>query len=276
MRSLFLFIVKFHAFFLFISLEFIAGYCIFQYNYFHRSSFLNSTNSISSGLYTTLDSFNEYLKLGRINDQLLEENAILRTLVKKSFYYNYVEGITVKDSTREQYYQYISAKVINNSTNKRNNYLTLNRGSIHGIQKNMGVISSNGIVGIVKDVSEHFSTVLSLLHKDARISSKLENENYLGETTWDGSSPTQAILSKIPDHIKLHQGDHVITTGFSSIFPEGISIGTIDNFNSKQGESSYIIALNLSTNFRTLDYVYLIKNVLGKERSQLESITQND
>ncbi|PCH66374.1 MAG: rod shape-determining protein MreC [Bacteroidetes bacterium] len=276
MRSLFLFIIKFHAFFLFISLEIIAGYCIFQYNYYHRSSFLNSTNSIASGLYSAKDSFKEYLKLGKVNDQLLQENAILRTLVKKSFYYNHVEGITIEDSTREQLYRYIAAKVINNSTNKRNNYLTLNRGSIHGIEKNMGVISSNGIVGIVKDVSEHFSTVLSLLHKDAKISSKLDKDNYPGETTWDGSLPTQAELSKIPNHIKLNKGDHVVTTGFSSIFPEGISIGTVDAFHLIQGESSYSITLNLSTNFRTLDYVYLIKNVFSKEQLELESISQDD
>ena len=134
--------------------------------------------------------------------------------------------------------------MINNSVNKRNNYLTLDKGSEHGIKSEMGVISSTGVVGIVKDVSAHYCTVMSLLHKNTRLSARFRNSGYFGSVTWDGDDPTKAQLNEIPKHVTFNVGDTIVATRYSSIFPEGVIIGAVSGSSSTPGGNFHQIELD--------------------------------
>lgn len=276
MRNIFLFLWRSYFFILFLLLEVASFYLIVQNNNYQRASFINSTNAISASLYGYMNNISEYVHLKPTNEALARENALLRKETANSFYNNYLQVKPVKDSVFKQQYTYITAKVINNTVSRRNNYLTLNRGSIHGIKPEMGVISSNGIVGIVKDVSEHFCTVLSLLHKETRISSKIAGSDYFGSMVWEGGSPRYATLMDIPKHVQLKLGDRIVTTSYSSVFPEGITIGTIAAFEVKPGDNFYTIKVLLSTSFENITYVYVVNNLMKAEQVKLEEATKND
>ena len=166
--------------------------------------------------------------------------------------------------------------MINNSTNKRNNYLTLNKGKLDGVKPEMGVISSDGVVGIVKDVSDHYCSVMSLCNKDFHTSAKLKKNNYFGNLSWEGGNPSKAVVIEIPKHVPLVKGDTLVTTIYSGIFPEGIKIGTIDNFEIKAGENFYTSVVNLSTNFYNLSYVYIVNNIFKGEQKKLEANSHHD
>ena len=165
---------------------------------------------------------------------------------------------------------YSDLTTINNTILKRNNYLTLNRGRIHGIRKNMGVICGDGIVGIVKDVSDHYCSVISFLHKDARISAQLNSSKDFGSLVWDGLNPKIASLRDIPTHVKVKIGDSITTTGFSSIFPENVMVGKVNSVSQKNGDNFFEVSINLSTNFSTLRYVYVVSDILADEKVKIE------
>ena len=137
----------------------------------------------------------------------------------------------------------------------------------------MAVISTNGIVGIVKNVSNNFSTVISILNTSLRVSAKIKKNDYFGSLSWNGINYTKAQLDEIPFHVKISVGDTIITSGYSAIFPEGNLIGTISDFDVKQGGNFYSIPVNLSTDFKNLSYVYIISDFLKKEQINLEHKT---
>lgn len=276
MRNLWIFFLRYYAFFLFLLLEVIAFTLIINNNQYQRSSVLNSANQLSGSLYTTVSNAQAYLDLGKANDSLAAENAILKNLLRAEYYSNKVEKETRTDSSSFRRYTYVRAKVVNNTTNKRNNYLTLDRGRLHGIRKNMGVISKDGIVGIVKDVSDHFCTVISFLHKDSKISAKLNSSGDFGSLVWDGLDPRVANLKDIPTHVVVKENDSVMTTGFSSIFPEHIMIGRVKKVEHKSGDNFFDIEVELSTDFSTLRYVYIVSDFLSIEKNKLEEAVIND
>jgi rod shape-determining protein MreC len=205
---------------------------------------------------------NEYIKLKATNKNLANENARLRSLLPDAYYESGILKNTVSDTIKHQQYSFIVSKVINNSMTRRNNYLTLDKGSLQGIKPEMGVITSQGVVGIVKNVSTHYSTVMSMLHKDIRISARFKNNNYFGSLAWEGTDPTLAVLKDIAKHVSFKAGDTVVTTTYSAVFPENILIGTVASFDIKPGENFYNIQIKLSTNFSNLTYVYIVNNVL--------------
>ena len=159
--------------------------------------------------------------------------------------------------------------MITNSTNRRNNYMMLNKGSKHGIEKDMGVISNNGIVGIIIGVSENYSTVMSVIHKEAKISAKIKKNNQLLNLVWNENTYKNATLTDIPTHIKLVKGDTIITSGFSLIFPEGIMIGIFENYKKQKDRSFNNAVLKFSTDFNNLNYVYVIQNLNKSEQLDL-------
>jgi rod shape-determining protein MreC len=276
MRNIFLFLWRSYFFILFLLLEVLSFYLIVQNNNFQRASFINSTNAVSAAIYSYVSSITEYVHLKPANELLAKENALLRAQTPNAFYNNIVLHRSVNDTLFKQQFTYITAKVINNSTGKRNNYLTLNRGQIHGIKPEMGVIASNGIVGIVKDVSPHYCSVLSLLHKDTKISAKIAHTNYFGSLVWEGGNPRFATLLDIPKHVDLKIGDRIITTSYSAIFPEGITIGTIAAFEVKPGANFYTIKIFLSTEFQNITHVYIVNNLMKEEQQKLEEAIKND
>lgn len=271
MRNLIAFISKYSFFFLFLFVEVLAFYLLFQNNHFQRSSFLNSTNELSGGLYERYAQLEDYWNLREVNDALSEENRRLRGISIKSFERLYGENIIVKDTLFKRKYLYTKAKVVNNSVNHQNNYLTLNVGLLNGIESGMGVIGPNGVVGVIKNVSDHYASVVSVLHRQSKISTKLKGTQYFGSMQWNGDNYQYAQLIDIPNHVLLNKGDTVITSGFSATFPEGIPTAVVSDFDSPEGENFYNIELKLLNDFKQLSFVYVVKNTTALEQLNLES-----
>ena len=276
MRGLLLFIGRHHIFFLFLLLETLCVYFIIRNNNYHNASFFNSTNAVTGTIYEYYSEITEYFHLKQSNELLASENAALKESSAQAYIAYTNRVFTVGDSIYKQKYTYLDARVINNTITKRNNYLTLDKGSLHGITPEMGVIAADGVVGIVKDVSDNFSSVLSLLNKNTIISSKLKKSGYLGSLAWQGGNPKKALLSDVPKHARIAKGDTVITSGASAIFPEGVLVGFIEEFTIEPGANFYTIKVNLSTDFGKLSYVYIVKNLMKEEQEKLEEATQND
>lgn len=276
MRNFIRFILKHHFVLLFLIIEIVSLVLMLNYNAYQRSVFLSSSNSVTGGMYQRYSNAREYLMLRRINEDLARENAFLRGRLPESFraskdYFN-----LVFDSLSQQQYIYRAARVINNSVNKHFNYITLNKGRKHGIEEEMGVISSKGVVGIVKNVSDNFSTVISILNTRLKISSKLEETGYFGSLEWDGKSFDKALLNGIPRHATVNIGDLVKTSGYSAIFPEGILIGTVQDVGLDEGASFYDITVKLSVDFKNLAFVEVIGNSMRKEQVELEKEAEDD
>jgi rod shape-determining protein MreC len=209
--------------------------------------------------------------LQKINEELAKENSYLRSQLPTSFKDSKDYFSLVYDTLNKRQYTYRSAKVINNSTNKYFNFITLNKGSLNGIRKEMGVISSKGVVGIVKDVSDHYTSVISILNTRLHISAKLKESGFFGSLNWDGKDYRYAWLNEIPIHAPVKVGDLVVTSGYSSIFPEGILIGTVEEVEKDKGESFFRIKVRLSVDFKDLSYVEVISNNMRDEQFNLES-----
>jgi len=276
MRNLFVILWKYNFFILFLLIEIFCSYLIVQNNNFQHASFVNSSNKVAANVQAVVSDITDYIHLRTINDALARENAGFHSVMPDIFYIDSVQKKLMRDSTYKQQYTFMPAKVINNSTNRRNNYLTLNKGSDQDVKPEMGIVSSEGIVGIVKDVSPHFCTVMSILHKDSHISTKIKKSGYIGSLMWEGTNAEYAVLKDIPKHVKLAKGDTLITSSFSSIFPEGIMIGTINTFDPKSGDNFYSIQVKLSTDFSNLSYVYIVTNVLKEEQKKLEILPSHD
>ena len=178
--------------------------------------------------------------------------------------------MAVTDSTHMQHYTYVPVKVINNSTQRRNNYLTINKGILQGVEPEMAVISSNGIVGIVKDVSKDFASVISVLHKNSSISARLSENGYFGSLIWDGRDPRIAQLTDIPHHVTIKEGMTVETSGFSSMFPRGIPVGKVLSSDIASGDNFHTIDVELNTDMNSISMVYVVNNLMRIEQRQLE------
>lgn len=270
MNNLINFIWKHHFTFLFLLLEIIAFSILVRSNRFHKADFLGSTNEIAGSFYSGVNSITKYFELKKINEQLAGENARLITLSKNSFIKINQNYIIIDDILFKQQYKYLSAKVINSTTGKRNNFLVLDHGREQGVEPGMGVICTDGAVGIVNKVSENFCSVISLLHKETKISAKLKKNDYFGIITWEGGDYEFATLGDIPRHVELKKGDTVITRASSGIFPEGVLLGWVEEFHVPPGENFYSTKVRLSTGFNRLSHVYVVRNILKKEQEELE------
>lgn len=276
MRNLVLFIWKHYFFFMFLLLEVFCIYLVVQNNYYQKASFINSSNVLSANILQTSTNVEQYFYLKNENENLAKENAELRSHIMSSFDMTANKEYTVNDTTYHQKYVYTSAKVVNISTNRRNNYLTLNKGYKQGIQNNMAVITSTGVVGQVKDVSENFCTVMSLLHSKTTINSKIKKDGSYGPLIWDGADFQYATLNDIPTHVRLAKGDTIVTSAYSRTFPENILVGTVDSYEREAGKYFYTIKVKLSTDFKKLTYVYIVKNIHKDEQEELEKRSETE
>lgn len=222
----------------------------------------------------TVNQAKDYLALRENNELLAAENAELKKTDSTKFFDLSTQQAVVTDTNYLIQYTYTVAKVVNNNFNKRNNFLTLNKGTKNGVYPDMGVISAAGVVGVVKDVSEHFATVQSILHSKTKASVRLKNGFY-GPLTWDGTDPRFATLSDISANVQVHKGDTVITTSFSTLFPEGIMVGRVEKVEANPGGDYLKITVRLSTNFNNLSYVYVVNNKLKLEQQKLEAKTDS-
>lgn len=274
MRNLLNFLIKYSSWSVFIILTVICLFLIYKDNSYQRYVFLTSANGLSASVYKTTSNVTGYFNLREINDDLNERQAALETeLVSLRKSLETAKELLGADSIKLPSlsgYKFTTAHVINNSINRPNNYITIEKGSADGIEPQMGVIDRNGIVGIVDVVSDHAARVISLLNSDFKLSCKVKNTSHFGALIWDGKSPEYAILSEMPSHVRFVRGDTVVTSGYSAVFPPDIPVGIIDNgWRDPDGNFSSL-KIKVFTDFSTLSTVKVISSPLRKELKQLE------
>jgi len=270
MYRLYLFLFKYRVALTFLFLEILCGWLIVQNNLYHRAAFFNSSNAISARLLSASYEIKGYFALRKTNEDLANEVANLRIKLEQHKYVIDSSSRATSDSTFLPY-QFITAKVVNNSISFFNNYLTINKGEDDGVEPGMGVIGHHGIIGKVKYASSSFAVVTSILHSDFLVSSKVNGKVNLCSTQWDGVNPNYAKVLYVPRHINLQVGDTVSTSGFNSIFPSDIMIGTISELNLTAEAPFYDVDLKLSSDFSAVAYVQVVINSMQNEKDSLES-----
>ena len=276
MKNIWILLTKYNEVFLFILFFGLSFALVITNNDFQRSSTFNSSNAIIGKIYKETSRITNYMKLDEANQELLAENAALRISLDRLISQDTSYLQTVLDTLGSPQYSYISAKVTNNSIRQKNNYITIAKGSDHGIEKGMAVISPTGIVGIVLNVSPQYATIQSLLHSDTRVSASLQESKAFGSLIWgDNFDSKKAVLRDIPNHVEVRKGETVITSGYS-LFPPGIQIGEVIETMEVGGESFKDISVALTTDFHNLQYVYVVVHNFLAEKQALEAITENN
>ncbi|MGV8944963.1 MAG: rod shape-determining protein MreC [Lutibacter sp.] len=276
MRQIIYFIKKFRYFLLFIVLEILAFIIIIQDFSYHQSKFVNSANYFSGGIYKKINSVTEFFHLKIDNRLLSEENTRLKNLLEKRENSYALDSFTVIDTTQYfQKYEYSVAKVINNNYTKRNNFLTLNKGSKNGLSPDLGVINSKGIIGVIKNISSNYATVISILNSNSKINVRLKNSNHFGTLVWNGKNYNITQVIDIPRQALVKIGDTIVTGGKSAIFPEGIEIGVVKDFKYEQNKYQQINVL-LFNDMSAIGEVQIVKNLHKDEQVTLEQSVVNE
>jgi rod shape-determining protein MreC len=269
MKNLILFILGNKFFLVFLMLEAIAVLLIVQNNSFQRSKFIYASNGFTSSINQKVENVVSYFNLKSENEKLTQEIIMLKENLQSNFFVKSDSVFEINDTVYMKKYNFLSAKIIQNNFHNTNNFLIINKGSSDGISNGMGVITQNGIIGIVKDVSKNFSSVISILHSKSAVSVKLKNTDYLGTLKWDGQDFNIAKITLIPSHIELNVGDTIMSSGNSSIFPENIPIGTIKEFQLPLGESFYDVKMRFFTEYNKVKNVQVVSNIYKEELNQL-------
>ena len=264
-----LFVKNFH-FLLFIFLEVIAFNMLVRYNFYHRTTYNFIANEVAGNIHSMTSDWNEYLYLEVENDMLSKELANLNNQI--DILTNKIEVRDI-EASNDTSFVYLNSRVVYNNVSSRHNYLILNVGSNDGVEPDMGVVAGKKIVGIINSVTKNHCRVLSLLNTDVHISAKISKNNYYGTLTWEGNDEDEAVLKDIPIHLKLNKGDTIVTSGYSSIFPDGVQIGTIKDYVVKDG-MFFQVKVDLFTEFRSLFHVQVVKNLHSQEISSLMEETE--
>ena len=274
MQRILLFISKYNGFFSFVVLQFIALSFYLNTNLNeNKLVFISSANNLVGNVFSFSNTIYQYWNLSTVNEKLARENALLKMRLPSSKFSSLVPTTKVVDTTLQQQYEFISARIVRNTVNRLHNFITINKGSKQGVKQGMGVLNQNGqgVVGIVYRVSDHFSVIISSLNIDMRLSSKIARSGYFGSLVWEGVDPRRMLLESIPKHADMIIGDTVVTSGYSSLFPEGIVLGTVDTFYQYQGENYFHTEVALNYDFNTMDFVYVVNDLLKEERKELEN-----
>lgn len=269
MRNIAALIVRFYPFFLFLVLQVICLSLYFSYSNYHKTGFVNATGEFSAWLFDIRTSVTEPFKLKSVNRQLTEENADLMGMLPQSFRVKSDGTILIDSTSVEREFLYIPAKVIDITLNKSRNFITIDRGSNDGIEKEMGVISPQGIVGFVYDVTAHYAVIVPVQNDLFSTSVKLGGVNDFGIIKWEGSDPDIARVYGISASRQLYEGDRILTKGASARYPEGIPVGIIQSFKLEPGRSDYTVDVELSTDFKNLYHVYVVKALFADELKEL-------
>lgn len=263
------FLYRIRAFILFVFLEVMAVWMIVSNNSPQGGAFFNSSNVLVGSVLKQQADIVQFFSLAEANEALTAENAAI--LQKLSFLQFKPDSVAFElDSAFEKTYQFRGARVIGSSLRFSQNYLTINKGSKDGIKPGMGIFNPEGVVGRVKSVSENYAVAFSLLNTGLLISSKIKSTDVFGSVQWDGLNTTEAKLLFVPRHVKAQEGDTVMTSGFNSVFPEGILIGVISKISPDEKDPNYLdLTVKLSTDFSRVNYVYLVENTLFNELDSL-------
>lgn len=276
MKNLINFLIRYSYIFLFIALEIVAFTLISNNKSYQRSVILSSSNALAANMYSLSNNVVDFFNLRTANNNLSEENTELKNEIIELR--NLLASRQAESSDSLQYrippemqYRFIQAKVIGNTTNKVLNYITLNKGNANGVRPDMGVVSNRGVVGIVKTVSEHFSTVIPLLNPRFQLSCKFKNDNYVGSLQWQAEDYRFSNLMDIARHVEINNNDTIVTSGLTRTFPEGIPVGTIEEFHINESDPYYTIKMRLMVDFRTLTHVSIIDFKYADEEKLLRN-----
>jgi len=274
MERLLKFIYEYRAFFTFLFLELTCAWLIIENNQFQSSAYFNSSSRMAASVLGFSQDVREYFSLRTINRDLAEENSILRTALEQRNQRIFADQIPeLKDPLLSNRFEYIDAKVVSNSTQFYKNYITVDKGKLDGIKLGMAAISPLGAIGKVKSVSDHFSVLISLLHTDEMVSCVVKQKDYFGTVQWDGADVRLTNLRYIPRHANPSVGDTVITSGYNSIFPNGVLVGVIHSATLNEEAPFWNIKVSLAQDFSKLSFVELVKSNLQSERDSLERVT---
>lgn len=281
MRKLISFLINHSPIFVYAFYLVICFVLLFKFNPYQQSVFFSSANEMAGRFYVMTSGITGYFGLREINRDLQKQNGNLEMeLIRLRDEVSRLSGDTLlirtsADSVLSRY-DFQIAQVINNSVFRTHNYITLNKGRKDGIHSEMGVIDQNGIVGIVNVVSDHYAVAISLLNPKLRLSCKVKGSNYFGSLVWDGKDPRFAVLEELPRHVKFVKGDTIVTSGYSSVFPEGLMVGTVDGFSKQRNDNFYALTVKLSTDFFRLNDVRILDDRGQKERRILEMEAKKD
>lgn len=271
MNKLLQFFLRFSGTLVFILLEVICFFLIIQYNDNQNRIFFSSSNRFIGTTLELKQDFQKYWYLSGTIKELKKENASLRNQLNASFYPNNTAHDTIKGEDLIPKFSYIPATITAKSILGNNNFITLDRGTKHGVKLHMGVMSDKGIIGIVTGVSTHYAKVMSILHRQTSISASIKRNQYFGSVVWKNNNYQKVNLEAIPKHVSVQIGDTVETSGYSNLFPKGIMIGTIENFSVKGGSNDYSIVVKLDENLLNLQNVYVVDNLMKEEIHQVQT-----
>ena len=268
MQNLFAFFYRYAFIFLFLILEFISIRMVIGRNANQREIFLNSSSIISGRLYDRIDRVKKYFGLRGVNEALAAENASLRAELANNHEEHQYRIDSVRDTAFHQRFQLIPAQVVNNSVEQRNNMMTINQGSLHGIQKYSTVIESAGVVGFVTEVGSRYATVMSILNRNSRVSVRVRRTHYIGNLVWNGTSPVYMQVEAIPKHGDVRIGDTIETSGLSH-FPEGHLVGLVTKAQVEPGENFFNIETRLFNDLARTSQVYIVNDLHKMEIDSL-------
>lgn len=280
MRNLLEFLAKYNHWFVFVILEVIGLVLLFQYNNYQSSVWFSSANAVSGQCYKWSSEMASFFSLSKMNETLTQRNLYLEQQVRilsNTLAKTGRDSATISSNQLSELKQYrlIPAKVVSNTVNKIDNLMTIDKGSADGVHKDMGVACGNGIVGIVYIVSSHYSIVIPVLNSRSNIGCSIQGRGYFGVLHWTGGATDMAYVDDIPRHAHFKLYEKVVTSGYSSIFPPGVLVGTIKHvYNSTDG-LSYRLKVQLATDFGNLRDVCVIDNTPMEERMQLLRTAQD-
>ena len=267
MRNIFLFIRRYFNFLLFLILQGISIYFIVSYSKYHHAAFGETANHFTGAINKEYNKVEYYFQLKKTNDSLVKANEWLYNKLRTNYNLPDSSNKIVTDSIRidslikYRKFNYLSAKVVSNSISSQSNYIVLNGPNVHLFRQGMGVVGiNNNVVGVIMEISGDYATVMSLLHKDSRISGKLSKTGETGTISWNGEQTNIVTLSNVSKSAKLTKGDSVITSGFSAIFPKGLLIGRVESAHSEKSNNNFRIDVRTATDFNNIEYVYAIES----------------
>ncbi|HZY80161.1 MAG TPA: rod shape-determining protein MreC [Cyclobacteriaceae bacterium] len=264
------FVYQYRAFFTFLLLVLLCSWLIVENNQYQSTRYFNSSNRLAANIISFSQGVREYVSLKRINSDLAQENAALRSKLER---YAVVDSL-YKDTTRR--FDFVSAKVINNSVQMFKNYITVNKGSEDGVRPGMAVISSKGAIGKVKSVSKNYAVLISLLNVDDQVSSTIKRTGHFGTAQWDGTDPRIINLNYIPRHVTPQVGDTVVTSGYNAVFPPDVLVGIVSKVNLREEAPFWEVKVELAQDFGRLAFVEIVKSYLKYEKDSLETTTIGD
>lgn len=277
MRKLLEFLIGKRHWLLFIVLELISFVLIFNHNAYQQNRMLGASNVAAAKVASISASVTSYFNLQDENKSLLEKNTLLQMQIldlEDRIDELLADTISFQayrpDSTEMREFTYFPAEVVRNSTVHLLNYVTIDKGSADGIKQDMGVVSNDGVVGVVSAVSRHYAVVIPIINTKFKLSCKILNKNYFGSLAWNGRDSRFANMEELPSHAKYASGDTIITSGYSAIFPAGLVIGRVEKTEEQKDANFNVLKIRLSTDFTRLKNVMVIHNDWREEQVAIQ------